>query len=97
MYPAITNASSRVMLSGSEESEVGHAVRLVRPDASLPLSMTRQEAFFYGIATRMALGNGLLSGLHRTQMRRRTSISGGKLISLRSPDQNNCFMISATA
>jgi hypothetical protein len=29
----------------SEESEVGHAVRLVRPDASLPLSMTRQRAF----------------------------------------------------
>src|SRR5579885_1437661 len=29
-----------VMLSGSEESEVGHASRLVEPDASLPLSMT---------------------------------------------------------
>ncbi len=30
----------------SEESEVGHAARLVRPDASLPLSMTREGAFF---------------------------------------------------
>src|SRR5579884_2265784 len=28
------------------ESEVGHAARLVRPDASLPLSMTRQRVFF---------------------------------------------------
>jgi hypothetical protein len=30
----------------SEESEVGHASRLVEPDASLPLSMTREGAFF---------------------------------------------------
>src|SRR5579883_751536 len=30
----------------SEASEVGHAARLVRPDASLPLSMTREGAFF---------------------------------------------------
>jgi hypothetical protein len=30
----------------SEESEVGHASRLVEPDASLPLSMTCQGRFF---------------------------------------------------
>jgi hypothetical protein len=39
------NQSRHVMLSGSEASGIGHDVWLVRPDASLPLSMTRQEAF----------------------------------------------------
>ncbi len=34
------------MRSGSEASEVGHAARLVTLDASLPLRMTRQGAFF---------------------------------------------------
>ncbi len=62
MYPAITNASSRVMLSGSEESEVGHAVRLVRPDASLPLSMTRQRGFFTACHQSTALAGGLHLG-----------------------------------
>ncbi len=37
---------SPVMLNASEASRGGHAARLVRPDASLPLSMTREEAFF---------------------------------------------------
>src|SRR5579883_1977695 len=35
-----------VILSDSEESEVGQAARLVEPDASLPLSMTRRGHFF---------------------------------------------------
>jgi hypothetical protein len=34
-WHAIRKWPERVMLSGSEESEVGHAARLVRPDASL--------------------------------------------------------------
>src|SRR5579883_1508304 len=46
IWHAMRKWPGHVMLSGSEESEEGHAVRLVRPDASLPLSMTRQRVFF---------------------------------------------------
>src|SRR5579885_3732667 len=38
----------------SEESEVGHAARLVRPDASLPLSMTCQGHLFTACHTQYA-------------------------------------------
>jgi hypothetical protein len=42
---AVKKTLGRVMLSESEASGVGHDARLVRPDASLPLSMTRRGHF----------------------------------------------------
>jgi len=51
-----------VILSGSEESEVGHACRLVEPDASLPLSMTRERVFF--TASQHDTREGLFYGMH---------------------------------
>src|SRR5579885_3648726 len=40
----------------SEESGVGHTARLVRPDASLPLSMTRRGRFLMACHKRSARG-----------------------------------------
>src|SRR5579885_431155 len=50
----------------SEESEVGHAARLVRPDASLPLSMTCQGRFFTACREQVAptCHSSLRSELH---------------------------------
>jgi hypothetical protein len=42
------------MLSGSEASEEGHAVRLLAADASLSLSMTRERVFFMACYEKVA-------------------------------------------
>jgi hypothetical protein len=59
----------------SEESEVGHAARLVRPDASLPLSMTREGAFF--TACRMLAPYAGLPDSSYTTRQRRPAARGG--------------------
>src|SRR5579885_547405 len=69
----------------SEESEVGHAARLVRPDASLPLSMTREGAFFTACRL-LAPSAGLPDSSYTTRHRRPPARGGptldGRLVPL---------------